>query len=313
MNLDYGLLFQDKEHYLTVPQRNSRKLCFGNKSILKAINHQNEGEDLFITKYPVNHCVSVIILDFDYAENPKVALNDARKLKAFTKHHGLNTVIVSSGSKGYHTYTQIPCWNFGNTEYESPVNNKIWFNKFVELVIGVNPSNRNSMYKTLDWSNLNAGLQGNIRLIGSIHPKTNNRCEIIDGEFVEDIQMKGFEYAYECLTESMKFAEVNVENKEIKRKEFERKVREEYDGENPILENDLRTLMPSIYGGEVKTFEKGYIMMQCPFHNDSNPSMYVDKEKYFCKSCHEKGNWFSLRKKGVVDFKKNEYIRVGEA
>ena len=82
--------------------------------------------------------------------------------------------------------------------------------------------------------------------------------------------------------------------------------------QNIVVENDLRTLMPSIYGGEYKTFKKGYIMMQCPFHNDSNPSMIVKKEFYYCKACGEKGNWWNLREKGVVDFEDEEYIRVGK-
>ena len=37
-------------------------------------------------------------------------------------------------------------------------------------------------YNTLDNVNFSAGLNGNIRLINSTHPKTGEKCEIIDGE-----------------------------------------------------------------------------------------------------------------------------------
>ena len=48
--------------------------------------------------------------------------------------------------------------------------------------------------------------------------------------------------------------------------------------------------MPQIYGGKVKRYGN-YVMMQCPFHNDNNPSLVVTKEYYYCKGCGEKGNW----------------------
>ena len=59
--------------------------------------------------------------------------------------------------------------------------------------------------------------------------------------------------------------------------------------------------MPQIYGGKVKRYGN-YVMMQCPFHNDNNPSLVVTKEYYYCKGCGEKGNWWTLKSKGVVDF-----------
>ena len=64
--------------------------------------------------------------------------------------------------------------------------------------------------------------------------------------------------------------------------------------------------MPSIYGGKTKTFSD-YIMMQCPFHNDNNPSMKVKKEFYYCLGCGATGNWWTLRELGVTDF---DYIRI---
>ena len=303
--LDYEIIYERKQHHLTIPQNNSRKLCFGNESISKAIKNQKVGTDLFITKYADDHIVQCVILDFDDKDNPNNALNDAKKLKVVMKRQGLNTVIVKSGSKGYHCYIQIPPRNFGNDEYAADVDNNIWFKKFVELLI---QGNVNATYPTLDHRNTEAGLGGNIRVIGSIHPKTNNKCEIIAGEFKENIIPNPFEW--NCFVSGYEFAKIREKNEVLKEQKRRAEIKK-YNGEDPVLENDLRTLMPSIYGGEYKAFKNGYIMMQCPFHNDSNPSMIVKKEFYYCKACGEKGNWWTLRDKGVVDFEE-DYIRVGD-
>ena len=304
--MDYELIYERKQHYLTIPQNHNRRLCFGNESIVKAIKHQKKNTDLFITKYAEDHIVSCIILDFDDKDNPDNALKDAKRLKMVTERKGLNTVIVKSGSKGYHCYIQIPIKNFGNDEFQTNIDNNTWFKKYVDLII---KADTKIEYKTLDYTNTNAGLNGNIRVIGSIHPKTNNRCEIIEGEFKEHIEPNFFDW--DCFNRAEEF--VKIHEKQQIRKERERKnTVKSYKGEDPVFANDLRTLMPSIYGGDYKTFKNGYIMMQCPFHDDSNPSMLVKKEFYYCKACGEKGNWWNLRDKGVVDFEKENYIRVGK-
>lgn len=306
--IDYELIYERKQHYLTVPQDNARKLCFGNESITKAIKHQKEGTDLFITKYAEDNIVSCIILDFDDKDNPDNALKDAKKLRFLMTRKGLNTVIVKSGSKGYHCYVQVPIKNFGNMDYAADVDSDAWFKKYVELII--HGYDVKVDYPTLDPNNTNAGLRGNIRVIGSIHPKTNNRCEIIEGEFKDCVEPNFFDW--DCFNEAYEYAKINDKHIEYK----ERKRRENrllYSGQgDPVLDNDLRTLMPAIYGGDYKSYKNGYIMMQCPFHNDSNPSMIVKKEFYYCKACGEKGNWWNLRDKGDVDFEDEEYIRVGE-
>lgn len=303
--LDYELIYEKKQHYLTIPQDNNRKLCFGNSSIIKAIKHQKEGTDLFITKYAEDNIVSCIILDFDDKANPDNALKDAKKLKMVLNRQGLNTVIVKSGSKGYHCYIQIPILNFGNDDHVADVDSEAWFKKFTELII---QGNNHVQYATLDTTNTGAGLRGNIRVIGSIHPKTNNRCEIIDGEFKELVVPNQF--VWDCFNDAHEFARIHEKHEILKERQRKANVKKYNGMDDPIAANDLRTLMPSIYGGDYKTFKNGYIMMQCPFHNDSNPSMIVKKEFYYCKACGEKGNWWNLRDKGVVDFE--DYIRVGE-
>lgn len=304
--LDYELIFERKQHHLTTPQLHNRRLCFGNESIHKAISNQNPKHDLFITKYADDGIVQCIILDFDDKDNPKRAFKDAKKLQRFTQRNGLNTVIVRSGSKGYHCYIQLPPRAFGNDEYISPVNRELRFNKFQDFIIGLDEG---KTYDTLDMTNTSAGLHGNIRLIGSIHPKTGNKCEIIDGEFIEEVIPNEFEWS--CFERAAEYVKNESALKKKKQYEFNQKVKSKF-GVNPIEANDLRELMPSIFGGDYKKYPKEYIMMVCPFHDDHSPSMVVTKEYYFCKTCHEKGNWFTLREKGYVDFETEKYIRVGK-
>ena len=301
--MNYELIFDKKHHYLTTPQRSHRRLCYGNEHILKSIKNQKEDEDLFITKYSDDNVVLCIILDFDNKDNPQLAYRDAKYLKRITAKNGLNTVIVRSGSKGYHTYTQIPPLCFRS---DVPgVDSHLWFDKFVSKVTNHKLKSKRHVYKTLDSTNTGAGLKGNIRVIGSIHPKTQKRCEIIEGEFKE-IYLPN-QFVWDSFNETMNAAENSVA---YKTKKVEAKIREmrRQNKTNSTPEHDLRTLMPSIYGGKTKTFSD-YIMMQCPFHNDNNPSMKVKKEFYYCLGCGATGNWWSLRDLGVVDF---EYIRVGK-
>lgn len=304
--IDYELIFEKKQHYLTIPQEHNRKLCFGNPSIKKAIKNQKKNTDLFITKYSKEKIISCLIFDFDDENNPENAFKDAQRLQFLLKKQGLNTIIVKSGSKGYHTYIQVPIHCFNSEKYEYGVNSDEWFKKYCELILraGVNAE-----YSTLDMNNTNAGFGGNIRVIGSVHPKTGNVCEIVSGEFLELVEPVYFDY--DCFMNAFEFVKIHEKNQVLKRQK-EASVNKFFNGDDPVKNNDLRELMPQIYGGDYKIFKNGYIMLQCPFHNDSHPSMIVKKEFYYCKSCGEKGNWWSLRDKGVVDFEKDELVRVGD-
>ena len=179
----------------------------------------------------------------------------------------------------------------------------VWFDKFVDKVTNHKLKSKRHVYKTLDDTNTSAGLKGNIRVIGSIHPKTQRRCEIIEGEFKEIYEPNRF--VWDNFNETMLSAENSIA---YNTKQVEAKIRE-MKRKNKNLstpEHDLRTLMPSIYGGKTRAFN-GYIMMQCPFHNDNNPSMKVKKEFYYCLGCGATGNWWTLKELGMVDF---DYIRV---
>lgn len=306
--LNYEKIFRAKEHYITIPQRHTRKLYFGNDHLNKILSHQKSDENMFITKYAEDGIVSCIILDLDSEDNHKLAYKDANRLRKWTNRHDLNTVIISSTNKGYHVYVQMPPRAFGEEKMSFGVDRDIWFNKFVEFII----NKRKFKYPTLDATNTSAGLRGNIRVIGSLHPKTQERVHIVKGEFLDVIEPNDFEW--DCLQRSYAFAESQPLVDEANRREKLRELRNrKLDGQEMIDKHDLRTIMPSIFGGEYKSFKKGYIMMQCPFHNDSNPSMVITKDYYYCKSdsCNAKGNWWTLYKLGYVKLPKEEFVRVG--
>ena len=303
---DYETIYRRKQHYITIPQRQKKVLNFGQEHLTKILKHQKKNEDMFITKYANDGIVSCIILDFDDEDASHTnAYKDARKVQRFTGKKGLNTIIVSSTNKGYHVYIQLPPRYFGDGIEDVGVDRDVWFNKFVEYLI----DNRRFKYATLDSTNTSAGLRGNIRIIGSVHPKTQERVHIEKGEFLDFIEPVDWEW--ECMQKAYAFAETKPMVEEANRKELHRKLRDKlHNGQEMIDNHDLRIIMPQIFGGEVKTFKKGYIYMQCPFHNDSSPSCFVDKEKYFCRSCGAKGNWWTLEKLGYVHLPKEEFIRI---
>ena len=308
--MNYEEFYYPLQHFVTTPQLDKRRRCFGNQHIMKLLKKQDPTHDLYISKYATDGIVTCIILDFDSKEDQQKAKEDAMKLKRFLKTKGLNTVIVRSGNKGYHTYTQITMRKFKGKSIEMDEQHyKAFFEAFVKELIGLNLP-KPLTYPTLDSTNTNAGLGGNIRLIGSIHPKTGERCRIIDGEFV-DMDSEEWDHItqweHDCYSAARKYAIINKEHIEKKEREAQTKLMSKY-GYDPCAVNDLRQLMPRIYGGKVKEFD-GYITMQCPFHDDNNPSMMVTNVWFSCAACGEKGNWWTLRDKGVVDFKE-ETIRV---
>ena len=153
-------------------------------------------------------------------------------------------------------------------------------------------------YPTLDMTNFKAGLKGNIRVIGSKHPVTGCDCRIIDGEFTEPVTVPN-EHDYTSYKYAF-FKADKIENERFNRGVSSAKKRTGTD-EDPIKANDLRLLMPEVYGGTVKRYGD-YVMMQCPFHEDRNPSLVVTKDYYYCKGCSSRGNWWTLKSLGVVDF-----------
>ena len=48
--------------------------------------------------------------------------------------------------------------------------------------------------------------------------------------------------------------------------------------------------------------------MKCPWHNDEKPSLLTTRHWFSCSACGEKGNIWTLRKKGLVEFDENGRI-----
>lgn len=296
-NVNYENIFRKKQHYIVIPQIPTKKLFINNRLLHKLVDRQEDDWDIFISKYPKDHCVSIVILDFDDKDNPDNAFKDAQVLKKYLQRKGLNTVIVQSGRKGVHCYIQIPVHNFvGGELAHANAEPNTWFNQYVKNLIGLFDG---KYYQTLDKINTSAGLGGNIRLINSNHPR-GTRCEIIEGEFWDDVEPN--QWDEECFQISKKYAEDEVTK-------FAEVNDVDINSHDLIADNDLREIIPALYGCDYKRYDKGYIYCVCPFHNDHSPSLFVDKEKYRCNACGERGNIFTLIKRG--DLKLDDTVRVG--
>ena len=295
--MDYTVIFEPKQHYITIPQIPSKKLFINNKLIHRLLSKQEDDWDIYITKYPKDHCVSCIILDFDDKDNPDNAFREGRMLKRYLHRKGLNTVLVQSGRKGVHCYIQIPCHNFvGGELAHTDAEPNTWFKQYIKYLIGLFDG---KYYQTLDEINFSAGLSGNIRLIGSSHPR-GTTCKIIDGEFHDNIEPNDWDF--ECFMNSKSYAEDEVT-------EFLKTTDVNIQGNDVIAENDLRDIIPEVFGLTPKKYSKGYCYAKCPFHNDHHDSFFFDKERYSCNACGEKGNIWTLIKKGYV--KLDDTVRVG--
>lgn len=280
------------QHMLTVRNRETnfakQSRYWGIDSIKKVLNQQDENEDIYVTKYPKNRLVQFIILDFD-SEDLSEAYDDVNRMRNYLKKNGHNCVIVSSGSKGYHLYIQIAPFLFKDTEYRQVSDWKSFFNAFVCFFV----HDDFHQYKTLDKVNFSAGLNGNIRLINSRHPKTGNLCEIIEGAFVDGQSITRLQ------DEAQKKAYLKLEIVEQKQEQLKKTV--VIDENDPILNNDLREVFRDLTG-DIKLYPRGYGYCCCPVHGDKHPSLLVTKEWFSCSACDFKGNIYTLRKMGLVEF-----------
>lgn len=294
---DYELIFRRKQHYITIPQIPQKKLFISNRLLHKLLENQNPNWDVYITKYPKDHCLNMVILDFDDKDDPSNALHDVGKLRKFLNRKGLNTVIVRSGRKGYHAYIQIPCHNFvgGELAYADAEPN-LWFKQYIKQLIGLYDG---KYYPTLDEINFSAGLGGNIRVINSLHPK-GTKCEVAHGEFISDVQSN--EWDWDCFITAKNYAEDKVtELAEVNHINLE--------SNDIIADNDLREIIPEVFNLSPKKYSKGYCYGKCPFHHDEHESFFFDKERFACNSCSTRGNIWTLVKWGYIDLK-NDSIRV---
>lgn len=285
-----------KEHFITVNDRdgfaNRRRLW--NMSLLeKVLKDQKLSEDIYVTKYPTGRFLQYIILDFDSEEDKTIALKESNRMFNYFCRHGHPCVLVDSTNKGYHLYIKISPFLFKDEGNRVMSDWGLYFEQFVRYMIR---RSSNKPYKTLDMINTGAGFGGNIRLINSIHPSTGEKVHIIKGEFSKEaipptsLQDLAQRVAYQ-------FCEV-CDN--MKARQTVKKTKVAW-GEDPVEANDLREILPRIFGEDAKHYGK-YSMMCCPFHNEKHPSLMVGKEGYRCLACGEHGTIHTLRKKGLVEF-----------
>ena len=303
--MDYSKIFQLKQHTITIRSRNGdypvQKKNWNNSVFDKCIDEQDDNSDIYITKYPQNRLISYIILDFDSEEDIKTAETDAVKLFNKLTVEGHNCVLVDSGNKGYHLYIQIAPVLFANSEKEQR-GIKDWnkfFNEFVHcLLFSSVYSETNLKYPCLDKINTSAGLGGNIRLIGSKHPVSHKTCKIIKGSF------KDFQGPTHKQDSALRYAYHKCEIVELSKKRAMQKLKL-VNCIDPVSKNDLREVFPAIFSEDVTVYDKGYAYMKCPFHDDNRPSLLITKEWFSCSACGEKGNIWTLKKKGYVEFDGN--------
>lgn len=281
------------EHVITVRNRETgyaHQHKYWNDSVIeKVLREQKDCEDVYVTKYPSSRLIDTVILDFD-SEDVSEAYDEVVRLKRYLEYNGLNSIIVKSGKKGYHLYIEIAPFLFKDTDLRNGINWNSYFNAFVCFLIHDN----HYTYETLDKTNFSAGLNGNIRLIGSKHPSTSEYCQIIEGEFTNKYVVTKIQ------DEAQKKAFCKLEIIEEDKKRVLKKTKI-VNGFDPIQNNDLRSVFKDLTG-DIKLYPKGYGYCRCLEHNDEHPSLLVTKEWFSCSGCGFKGNIWTLKKFGYVKF-----------
>lgn len=302
-------IFEPRQHYCTVVDRtgrkNARRIRIRSvEQLERLVANQPVNTDMYITKYAKHDVVWNIILDFDY-EDKRVAYDDAYRLREYLKSKDVNMVIVDSTNKGFHGYIEIPPTNFREFPLGKIEEPSLFFKEYVRLFCNLDKLNLPS----LDEVNFNASLDGNIRVINSIHPKTNKQVCIVKGEF-HDFVADFDDYYYGAMTYHSQIVQVAYKKYKERLDEIETKrlqYREALQTEDDLLNKDLRDVFQSLFPLQKVRNYGGAIWCKCPWHNDSNPSFCITETHYFCASCGEKGNIFTLIKKGLIESPKHKY------
>jgi len=304
-------IFEPKQHYLTTVyrnrNRNARRVRIKSVDQLeRLVENQPKDSDLYITKYGKDGVVWNIILDFDAEDDKSVAWNDCLTISKFLERKGIDCVIVDSTNKGFHLYVMIPPTNFrkfGDDDIEEP---SLFFKCYVSELLNL----RSFKLISLDEVNYNASLDGNIRVIGSTHPKTNQEVYIKQGKFHNinenlDYYENAMHYHDKIIRVAFNQYKEALEEIETKRLQYANRLKTEDD----LLNLDLRDVFQNIFSLQKVRKYGNTIWCCCPFHNDENPSFCITPTHFFCSSssCNEKGNIFTLIKKGLVEQPKQEY------
>ena len=262
-------------------------------------NRNNPGHmcNVFMNCYPDSSHVYMIILDFDGNGDLAEVYDEVSCCYDIVMDKGFNAVIVMSGSKGFHLYIQIPCTNFSGH-----LDDKVYFIEYWKQLIDYNCNS----YKFLDENHFRNGLGGNIRLIGSVHPKAGGgRTRVFKGAFcdVDCFNSDTLEYHYYLLErcESASNKAYDLKQARIKKRAEKNLKITKAHGFDPN-NIDLRDLFKALYPGNwYRDFER-YSMFCCPFHGEEHASLMVFCDYYICKACGERGYIHGLVKSGVLSW-----------
>ena len=288
-------LFEKGKHMITIRNRDTNiartRRFFNEKQLNKILQNQQPNEDIYIQKY--GDLVQVLIFDFDAEGNIEEALIDAERCFNYFNRNGANAVLVKSGNKGYHLYVQIQPFSFSSEKWNITEKcENYWFRFLIQGLL----REFDWDLPTLDKTNTSAGLNGNIRVVGSVHPKTNEQCKVIMGKFKE------FQDPVPILDEALKWSWERVKTMEefnLKKKNQRSKQLRFDNGFDP-LSVDLRDVFRRLT--DVKEYASGYCFANCLWHNDTNPSLLITSKFYSCGSCGAKGNIYTLKEEGLVDW-----------
>lgn len=293
-------LFEKGGHRITIRNRDTgiarTRRFFNQKQLDKVISNQNPSEDIYIEKYPKSRLVQVVILDLDSEDDINQAYSDAERCRNYFERHGNNTFIVSSGKKGYHVYIQIAPVLFSSDRVDA----NRWFDYFVRRML----SGLQKPLDTLDEINSSAGLGGNIRVVGSTHPATGEECCIVEGavrDFQEptDLSYHAVQLSYcDCINNDYR----NEKEKRLRKLEISMDC-------DPVAENNLIDVFRDM-GCEVKMYDSGYAYTNCIFHSDNNPSLLITENFYSCSGCGAKGNIWTLKKEGLIDWNRDGEVFI---
>ena len=306
-------IFQEKQHYLTTVYRNCNRNRNAKRIRVKSVDqlerlvdNQPKDSDLYITKYGKDGVVWNIILDFDSEDDKGVAWMDCLVLSQFLERKGIRCVIVDSTNKGYHLYVQIPPTNF-NLFFDEPIEEpSLFFKHYIKELCKID----SFKFISLDEVNFNASLDGNIRVIGSTHPKTNKMVYIKQGKFIDINENPTYyedamHYHIRAVRVAFKKYKEQLEEIETKKLQYKDKLRTEDD----LLSMDLRDVFQNIFNLHKVRKYGDSIWCCCPMHEtaNSNPSFCIMPSHFFCTSCNFKGNIFTLIKMNLVKAPKTEY------
>lgn len=209
----------------------------------------------YIEKYPNENKVDKIILDFDGDDKVKV-YDEVMSCCKYLKDNDISYFVEDSTNKGYHLFILLfNKFNF-NLSNNFSVNNKL-FKCFINNLLN------NKEYKYID--KVNMGLRTNIRLFGSVHPKTNKRVDKVTwfcgnyNKFVIDCYNKACDMVEEIKYNGRWRKIVNYDNSYV----------------------DLRELP----WDNIKHTDNNSLWCSCHWHKDNNPSLRVYEKSAYCMKC----------------------------